>query len=994
MEHGRPDLLRLSFLFIILLSLLAVMPGHARAQSGDLTYVYDESGRLIAVIDPAGDTARYSYDAVGNLLSISRQSSSTVSIISFTPTTGPIGASVTIYGTAFSATAGQNTVAFNGVAATVISASVTQIVATVPVGATTGLITIDTPAGSGTSSMPFTVSGSKAPTISGFNPTFGDPGTAVNITGTNFETIPANNHVTFNGTLGPVTSATATSLTASAPSQPGMGRISVSTPFGAALSNNEFFIPPPEFNGDIESTSWIAVDETKVVTVATVGNVAVVFFHGTAGHRMSIELSAVTAGVAFVITPNGTQLTYGGVGFGGGLGLVDLASLPTTGTYAIVVSPRDNNNFRSTGSMTLTLHNVPPDVTGTIVAGGPPVTVTTTVPGQNALLTFTGAVGQNVSLDMNGVTIANSNIFILGPDSSDLASMYSVTTSGGHIDPLTLPFTGAYQIFIDPQLSYIGSMTLALNNVTASAPTITGFTPTIGSEGTTVTIAGTNFEPVSANNTVTFNGRAASVNAASSTSIGTSVPAGATSGHIRVTTPAGSAVSSDDFFIAPSPYTAADLAFTDRITFGQGKTATISTANKIGIVLFDGTAGQRVSLQINDSTFAGCLAVYDTIKNPDGTNLASIYICGATGYIDTVVLPQTGTYTILIDPEGANTGSQTLLLSDVPADATGTITPGGAAVTVTTTTAGQNAVLTFSGTAGQRVSLQISNSTFAGCLAAFETIKNPDGTNLASIYICGATGYIDTVVLPVTGSYTILIDPQGTTIGSQSLQLNDVPADVAGTITPGGAAVTVTTTTAGQNAVLTFSGTAGQRVSLQISNSTFAGCLAAFETIKNPDGTNLASIYICGATGYIDTVVLPQTGTYTILVDPQGTTIGSQSLQLNDVPADATGTITPGGAAVTVTTTTAGQNAVLTFSGTAGQRVSLQISNSTFAGCLAAFDSIRKPDGTNLASIYICGATGYIDTVVLPVTGSYTILIDPQGTTSGSQTLLLNDVLD
>ncbi len=64
-----------------------------RAQTG-ITYVYDEVGRLIAVIDPAGDTARYSYDAVGNVLSISRYSSSTLSLISFSPTSGPIGSNV------------------------------------------------------------------------------------------------------------------------------------------------------------------------------------------------------------------------------------------------------------------------------------------------------------------------------------------------------------------------------------------------------------------------------------------------------------------------------------------------------------------------------------------------------------------------------------------------------------------------------------------------------------------------------------------------------------------------------------------------------------------------------------------------------------------------------------------------------------------------------------------------------------------------------------
>ena len=67
--------------------------------SGDITYVYDELGRLVAVIDPASDAAIYTYDAVGNILSIDRYAASQLSIIAFTPTSAATGASVTIWGT-------------------------------------------------------------------------------------------------------------------------------------------------------------------------------------------------------------------------------------------------------------------------------------------------------------------------------------------------------------------------------------------------------------------------------------------------------------------------------------------------------------------------------------------------------------------------------------------------------------------------------------------------------------------------------------------------------------------------------------------------------------------------------------------------------------------------------------------------------------------------------------------------------------------------------
>ena len=70
------------------------------------------------------------------------------------------------------------------------------------------------------------------------------------------------------------------------------------------------------------------------------------------------------------------------------------------------------------------------------------------------------------------------------------------------------------------------------------------FSPTSGTVGTAVTITGYNFTGA---NGVTFNGRPATFTAISGTQISASVPAGAATGKIRVTTPLGSATSSTDF---------------------------------------------------------------------------------------------------------------------------------------------------------------------------------------------------------------------------------------------------------------------------------------------------------------------------------------------------------------------------------------------------------------------------------------------------------------
>jgi hypothetical protein len=75
-------------------------------------------------------------------------------ITGFTPSSGKVGRSVTITGTAFT---GATKVKFNGVSATFTVASYTQITASVPSGATTGKISVTTPGGTATSSSTFTV---------------------------------------------------------------------------------------------------------------------------------------------------------------------------------------------------------------------------------------------------------------------------------------------------------------------------------------------------------------------------------------------------------------------------------------------------------------------------------------------------------------------------------------------------------------------------------------------------------------------------------------------------------------------------------------------------------------------------------------------------------------------------------------------------------------------------------------------------------------------
>jgi len=136
----------------------------------------------------------------------------------------------------------------------------------------------------------------------------------------------------------------------------------------------------------------------------------------------------------------------------------------------------------------------------------------------------------------------------------------------------------------------------------------------------------------------------------------------------------------------------------------------------------------------------------------------------------------------------------------------------------------------------------------------------------------GATGYIDVQTLPTAGTYSVFLDPQGAAVGSATLTLYDVPPDVTGTVSIGGAAAPVTMSVPGQNGRVTFGGTSGQQVTVRITGNTMTYVVA---TLLKPDGTTLTSITLFSASGNFATQTLPTTGTYTVVIDPYQERVGS-----------------------------------------------------------------------------------------------------------------------
>ena len=135
----------------------------------------------------------------------------------------------------------------------------------------------------------------------------------------------------------------------------------------------------------------------------------------------------------------------------------------------------------------------------------------------------------------------------------------------------------------------------------------------------------------------------------------------------------------------------------------------------------------------------------------------------------------------------------------------------------------------------------------------------------------GWTGFMDAQTLPVTGTYTLVVNPSWTNTGSVTLTL-DAVTDQTASVTIGGSPAALTFTTPGQNATVTFAGTAGQQATVHLTNNTIGW---TWVTLQNPDGGSMTATSWVGTSFDLQTQTLPTTGTYTIAVDPSWGATGS-----------------------------------------------------------------------------------------------------------------------
>ena len=195
-----------------------------------------------------------------------------------------------------------------------------------------------------------------------------------------------------------------------------------------------------------------------------------------------------------------------------------------------------------------------------------------------------------------------------------------------------------------PKIS-IDDLLVTSTALSGTPPVITTFDPTSGAAGTAVTIGGSNFTGAT---NVAFNGVVATFSNVTDTSISATVPAGALSGPISVSTPAGLATSTNSFLVPTVSVVLPATINEGTSGFGEAR-INVEPTNDIEVVL--------TSSSTNDLTVETPITIFAGTTN---------YTFSITAPSDSVIDPNTN---VTVTPSAAGYAAAPGTISVVNVDA-------------------------------------------------------------------------------------------------------------------------------------------------------------------------------------------------------------------------------------------------------------------------------------------------------------------------------------
>lgn len=501
----------------------------------------------------------------------------TPSLSGFTPSSGAVGALVTINGNNFSTSPNENLVKFNGVTATVQTSTTSTMTVAVPAGATTGPISHTYAGVTSLSADNFTVV--PAPVISSFLPARGAVGATVVINGSNFSSVASENVVRFNGVQANITSALSTQLTVVVPTGATTGVISVTAAGVTVNSTSNFTVmATPVITGLSPAAAAVAAEVViNGNNFGTNPSDHTVLFNGTVANIVSVASNAIRVVVPVGATTGNVTVQYAGV----------VATSPAS--FTVLPTPQITAITPGSASVGATVviegqHFSTVEAENIVRFNGALATVISSTTTSIQVNLPASATTGTVTLRYAGVTVSSPTPFTVlgtpvlsGVSPASAAVGAQVTITGINFNPSATTYTVRFNgvqasvtsinettiVATVPNGATTGKISVNINGVQVQStsdfvvlptPALNSFSPGVGTIGTLVTLSGTNFRTATSENEVFFDGVPAVVATASATTLTTQVPAGAATGPITLRISGVTLTSSSPFVIdATSP---------------------------------------------------------------------------------------------------------------------------------------------------------------------------------------------------------------------------------------------------------------------------------------------------------------------------------------------------------------------------------------------------------------------------------------------------------
>jgi len=954
-------------------------------------YVYDANGRLIAATNDAGDTARYHYDALGNITRVERLPSGALAIFDFAPRHGGPGDRVTLKGQGFSSTPAQNAVRFNGVAANVVTASTSSLTVTVPAAATTGTLSVTVGAQSANSDAPFVVdSQPRAPFITAVSPRITSVGAALTISGQSLLPHAGQTSARLGMAPLPLGQASNTVLQAQVPGGASSGRVRISTPYGSAVSADDVLVVPSGVDdAAIGAVKRLAVDgQLNDLSTSAAGQSVAILFDALGGDYISAQFSALAGEVNYALygTSN-KRLATGTVS--ANAPSFHMPVLKSAGTHLLVLTPK-------AGPLAWKLQL---EQAAVMEIDGALQEISTSTAAQSRRLVFDARKGMPLGLGLAEKTgppaWVSATVTVQGPDGGQAGFQQCVQANNGCSLNLSALNTGRHTLLLTPAAS--GSRLLAFQAAlsTDSKHTLVRGTP----------LALSLARP-GQNARLSFTGTAGEV-------LGLLV-AGQTTlpsnriAYYRVHHPDGTLWKS----IAVSSGLVMNLSLPSTGTYdivvdaGYGETL----ATEVVIRSADGSPAIDGATSLHTAARAGEAVYFQINASPGdslGLGISNLAITNGSGVALNVYRPN-GTLLVNTTCHALNAGCDLNLSSlqpgvhgveVVPLDPGQTmsfnatvsrdiaLTMGrGAPTALSLPRRGQNARLAFAASANEVIALKIAGQTTlpAGVGVYFRALR-PDGATITSGYAVGdKTLLIDTAV---AGTYQIFVDPEHGATTAATLTLE---AGVLGEMELDGS-IGEYENAAGKDVSFTINAVAGKHLGFGISHLSVNSGTSVRIYAYTPSGASVGNDTYCYVTnGGCDVQLYnPVSGTYSIVVRPVSAT---QTMKFRATLSSALRSTLARDVPFNLSLDRRGQDALMTFSGAAGETIALQIAGqSTLPAARTVTYRVYKPSerrsSYQIASV--APETGGAVTIRLPENGEYWVYADPQfGAAAAAQVTL------